>query len=49
MIAAEGRILALGFRSGIPEVWSVKSARHTLNGGGFTTQISRERPSQEAE
>lgn len=44
LLAAEGRILALGFRTGIPSLWSIKSARHTLSGSGFTTTISCEKP-----
>lgn len=43
LLAAEGRILALGFRTGGPSLWSIKSARHALSSSGFTT-ISCGRP-----
>lgn len=41
-IAAEGRILVAGIRAGIDGLWSVKSARHSLTGSGFTTSIEAE-------
>lgn len=43
-ISAEGRINAVGFRSGIEGVWSIKSVQHSIDGGGFTTSISAEKP-----
>lgn len=47
LIAAETRILALGFRAGVNGFWSIKTARHTLDSSGFTTSISAERPGAE--
>ncbi|QRZ12444.1 phage tail protein [Paracoccus methylovorus] len=44
LIAAEGRILTAGFRAGVNGLWSIKTATHTLDGGGFSTAISAERP-----
>lgn len=44
LIAAEGRILAAGFRAGVNGLWSIQSATHTLDGAGFSTAISAERP-----
>lgn len=44
LIAAEGRILAAGFRAGANGIWSIRTATHTLDGGGFSTSISAERP-----
>lgn len=44
LIAAEGRILATGFRAGVNGLWSIRTATHTLDNGGFSTSISAERP-----
>ena len=44
LIAAEARILAVGFRAGVNGLWSIKTATHDLGSGGFTTSISAERP-----
>ncbi len=44
LVAAEGRILAAGFRAGVNGLWSVQSVTHTLDGSGFSTSISAERP-----
>ncbi|WP_294927996.1 contractile injection system protein, VgrG/Pvc8 family [uncultured Paracoccus sp.] len=44
LIAAETRILAAGFRAGVNGLWSITTATHTLDGSGFTTSISAERP-----
>ncbi|SIQ22086.1 hypothetical protein SAMN05421641_1052 [Paracoccus thiocyanatus] len=44
LIAAEGRILATGFRVGVNGLWSIRTATHTLDSGGFSTSISAERP-----
>jgi Bacteriophage probable baseplate hub protein len=44
LIAAEGQILALGFRIGVSGLWSITSARHQINGRGFTTSIQTEKP-----
>ncbi len=44
LIAAEGRILAIGFRAGVNALWSVTTATHELGSGGFNTSISAERP-----
>ncbi len=43
-LAAEGQIIAIGFRIGVAGLWSVTSARHSINNGGFTTQIKSEKP-----
>lgn len=47
LVAAEGRILAGGFRAGVNGLWSIRSATHTLDGSGFSTSISAERPGAE--
>ncbi|MCL6284706.1 contractile injection system protein, VgrG/Pvc8 family [Ruegeria sp. 2012CJ41-6] len=47
LIAAEGQILATGFRVGVSGTWSIKSARHRIAGGGFTTSIEAEKPKSE--
>lgn len=44
LIAAEARVLAVGFRAGVSGLWSIKTATHELSGSGFTTSISAERP-----
>lgn len=41
---AEGQMLAVGFRPGVPFLWSIKSVSHQIAGGGFTTQIEGELP-----
>ncbi len=43
-IAAGGQILAIGFRAGVNGTWSIKSASHRINSGGFTTSIECEKP-----
>ena len=45
-VAAEGQIIALGFRIGVSGLWSVTSARHEISGGGFTTSIKTEKPKE---
>ena len=47
LIAAETRILTLGFRAGVNGPWSITTATHTLDGSGFTTSISAERPGRD--
>lgn len=47
LIAAEGQILALGFRIGVAGLWSITSAKHQIRGGGFTTSIETEKPKSE--
>lgn len=47
-IAAEGQILAIGFRPGVSGLWSITRARHDINGSGFTTSIETEKPKAEA-
>ena len=37
LIAAEGQILALGFRIGVAGPWSSTAARHQIGGSRFTT------------
>ena len=44
LIAAEGQILAIGFRIGVSGTWSITSTKHEINGRGFTTQIMTEKP-----
>ena len=44
IVAAEGQILALGFRIGVSGLWSITSARHVISGNGFTTSIRTEKP-----
>ena len=44
LIAAETRILAVGFRAGVNGLWSITSATHELGSEGLTTSISTERP-----
>ncbi len=46
-IAAEGQILALGFRIGVAGPWSITAARHQIRGSGFTTSIETEKPKSE--
>lgn len=48
LIAAEGQIIALGFRVGVAGLWSITRARHELRGSGFTTSIETEKPNSEA-
>lgn len=47
LIAAETRILTIGFRAGVNGPWSITTATHTLDGSGFTTSISAERPGRD--
>ena len=47
LIAAEGQILALGFRIGVAGLWSITSAKHQITGSGFTTSIETEKPKSE--
>lgn len=49
LIAAEAQILASGFRVGVSGTWSIKSARHEIAGGGYTTSIEAEKPKSETE
>ena len=44
LVAAEGQIIALGFRIGVSGLWSITRARHAIDGGGFETQIKTEKP-----
>lgn len=44
LVAAEGQILASGFRIGVSGLWSITSARHQISSGGFRTTIETERP-----
>ena len=43
-VAAEGQIIAIGFRIGLSGLWSVTSARHEIKGGGVKTSIKTEKP-----
>lgn len=47
-LAAEGQVLALGFRVGVAGLWSTTQARHAIRGSGFITQIQAEKPKIEA-
>lgn len=42
LLAAEGRLLAIGLRAGVDGLWSITSVRHELRANGFTTQIEAE-------
>jgi len=44
---AEGQLLMLGLRMGIPPLWSVKSVAHRLTSGGYTSHIECELPKAE--
>lgn len=44
LVSAEGQTLAVGFRLGVSGLWSVKSARHQINGRGYETTIDHEKP-----
>jgi phage protein D len=46
-IAAEGQIIAIGFRVGIDGLWSVKSVTHAITGSGYKTTIRCEKPKSE--
>lgn len=43
-LAAEGRLVLVGFRTGVDGVWSLTSVTHRLDGSGFTTSIGGELP-----
>lgn len=47
LIAAEGQVLAIGFRDGVAGLWSIKTAKHEINGSGFRTSITAEPPNSE--
>ena len=47
LIAAEGQIIARGFRVGVSGTWSIKSAQHRITGRGFSTEIQTEKPTSE--
>jgi len=44
LVISGGQIVALGFRIGVAGIWSIKSARHMIDGGGFSTEIDTEKP-----
>lgn len=44
LIAAEGRLLAVGFRAGVNGLWSITTATHELSASGYTTMVRTERP-----
>lgn len=46
LIAAEGRVMAVGFRPGVSGLWSIKSVRHQIDAGGFVTSIEAEKPKE---
>lgn len=41
---AEGQLISIGLRIGIPTLWSIKSVTHRLNSSGYTSHISCELP-----
>ena len=47
LMAAEGRLLATGFRPGVDGLWSIKSVRHQISSGGFVTEVEAEAPNSE--
>lgn len=46
-LAAEGRILAVGFRIGVDGLWSITRVVHRLTGSGSETTIEGEKPNPE--
>lgn len=47
LIAAEGQVLAIGFRAGVNGLWSITRATHELGSGGLETTIQAERPGRD--
>ena len=47
-IAAEGQIVASGFRIGVSGLWSVTNANHQITSSGFKTTIKTEKPNSRA-
>jgi phage protein D len=41
-LIAESKIILTGFKPGIPTVWTITKAEHTLDSGGYKTQIEGE-------
>jgi phage protein D len=41
-LIAESRVILTGFKPGIPVIWTIIKAEHTLDSGGFKTQIEGE-------
>jgi phage protein D len=44
ILAAEGQILATGFRLEVAGLWSITRVRHAIGSRGFTTSIETEKP-----
>lgn len=44
LLRAEGQLLAIGLRLGVPPLWSIKSVTHRLTSGGYTSHIEGELP-----
>jgi phage protein D len=41
-LIAESKIILTGFKPGIPTIWTITKAEHTLDSGGFRSQIEGE-------
>jgi phage protein D len=41
-LIAESKIVLTGFKPGVPAIWTITKAEHTLDSGGFHTQIEGE-------
>jgi hypothetical protein len=41
-LIAESKIILTGFKPGIPVIWTITKAEHTLDSSGFKTQIEGE-------
>jgi phage protein D len=41
-LIAESKIILTGFKPGIPAIWTITKAEHTLDSGGFHTQVEGE-------
>ena len=48
IMRAEGQLVIVGLRSGIPTTWSMEAVAHRLSGGGYTCGIGGELPTDEA-
>ena len=45
-IGAEARLMLTGVRKRVDGLWSIKSATHKYDRGGFTTTIEAEEPNE---
>lgn len=41
-VLAEGKIALQGFRADVPKDWTIQRVVHTMEGRGFTTQLTAE-------